>query len=146
VHSDFNEADGRISPNGEWLAYRANDTGRDEIYVQAFPTPGANGRPSGKWQISNNGASDMKWRADGRELYYESLDGRMMAVEIQADVKGVSAQMPRELFPIASDVGVLHSFDATPDGQRFLVLGTSRGAATETQLRVVTNWQAAVRR
>jgi hypothetical protein len=88
----------------------------------------------------------MKWRADGRELYYESLDGKMMAVEIQADLKGVSAQMSRELFPIASDVSVLHSFDATPDGQRFLVLGTSRGAAAETQLRVVSNWQAAVRR
>ena len=53
---------------------------------------------------------------------------------------------PRELFPLTSDVGVLHSFDATPDGQHFLVLGSSRGAAAETQLRVVTNWQAAVRR
>jgi eukaryotic-like serine/threonine-protein kinase len=146
VHADFNEAIGRISPNGEWLAYRSNDTGRDEIYVQAFPTPGANGRPNGKWQISNNGASDMKWRADGRELYYESLDGKMMAVDIQADLKGVSAQMPRELFPLTSDVGVLHSFDASPDGQRFLVLGTSRSTAAETQLRVITNWQAAVRR
>ena len=146
VSSDFNESSGRISPNGEWIAYQANDTGRDEIYVQAFPTPGANGRPNGRWQISNMGASDMKWRDDGRELYYESLDGRMMAVAIETDAKAVHAQAPRELFPMTSDITVLHSFDATPDGQRFLVLGTSRGSANGAQLRVVTNWQAAVRR
>jgi hypothetical protein len=79
-------------------------------------------------------------------LYYETLDGRMMAVEIEADVKGVSAQTPRELFPAAVDVSILHSFDATPDGQRFLILGTSRTAPSEAQLKVVTNWQAAVRR
>jgi eukaryotic-like serine/threonine-protein kinase len=146
VHSNFNESIGRISPNGEWLAYRSNDSGRDEIYIQAFPAPGANGRANGKWQISNNGASDMKWRHDGRELYYESLDGRLMAVELDAGPTGVSARMPRELFLMNSDVGVLHSFDATPDGQRFLVLGTSPTAATETQLRVITNWQAVVHR
>jgi serine/threonine protein kinase len=146
LHSDFNESSGRISPDGEWLAYQSNETGRDEIYVQAFPTPGANGQPNGRWQISNTGASDMKWRDDGRELYYESLDGRMMALAIQTDAKGVYAQAPRELFPMTSDVAVVHSFDATPDGQRFLVLGTPRGAGNGAQLRVVTNWQAVLQR
>jgi eukaryotic-like serine/threonine-protein kinase len=146
VHTSFNESIGRISPDGAWLAYRSDETGQPEIYIQAFPTPGANGRPLGKWQVSNSGASDMKWRDDGRELYYEAPDGKIMAVQVDVDASGVHPRAPRELFSSVSDVGSLHSFDATGDGARFLILqGPRAGVAGGLHLNVLSNWQASLR-
>jgi eukaryotic-like serine/threonine-protein kinase len=147
VHSSFNESMGRISPDGAWLAYRSDETGQPEFYIQAFPTPGANGRPLGKWQVSNSGASDLKWRDDGRELYYEAPDGKIMAVEIDVDASRVRIGTPRELFSGNSDVAGLHSFDATGDGMRFLILQAPRtGAAGGLHLNVLSNWQASLKR
>jgi Tol biopolymer transport system component len=146
VHSNFIVSIGRISPDGAWLAYRSDQSGRDEIYIQAFPSPGVNGRPSGTWQLSNNGGSDLKWRDDGRELYYETPDGKIMAVTLELDAKGVRAEAPRELFASASDVGGLHSFDATGDGTRFLILQGPRAAiAGGLHLDVLSNWQASLK-
>jgi Tol biopolymer transport system component len=147
VHTSFNESIGRISPDGAWLAYRSDETGQNEIYIQAFPTPGANGRPLGKWQVSNSGASDLKWRDDGRELYYEGPDTKIMAVQIEVDANGVHTRAPRELFSSSSDVVGLHSFDATGDGMRFLILqGPRAGVAGGLHLNVLSNWQAALKR
>jgi Tol biopolymer transport system component len=146
VHSTFNEAMGRIAPDSAWLAYRSDETGQNEIYIQAFPTPGANGRPLGKWQVSNSGASDLKWRDDGRELYYEAPDGKIMAAQIDVDASGIHTGAPRELFSSNSDVAGLHSFDATADGARFLILqGPRPGVAGEMRLNVLSNWPASLR-
>jgi Tol biopolymer transport system component len=145
VRTPFRANVGRFSPDGRWLAYKSNDTGRDEIYVQAFSGDAAAG-PGGKWQISNEGASDMSWRDDGRELYYEAQDGRVMAVALEAGREGVRAETPRELFAADLDTGVLHSFQATSDGQRFLLLLRPRTEGRTTPLTVVSNWQATLRR
>jgi Tol biopolymer transport system component len=146
VRTPFRDNVGRFSPDGRWLAYKTNDTGRDEIYVQAFSGDGAPAGPGGKWQISNGGASDMSWRDDGRELYYESLDGRVMAVALDVGGEGVRAESPRELFAADIDTGVLHSLQATGDGERFLLLLRPRSEGRGTPLTVISNWQAALRR
>ena len=110
---------GEISPDGRWVAYLSNDSGRSEIFVQAFP--GAKDAPTGRWQISNGGAQEVRWRSDGKEIYYES-DGKVMAVALQATPQGVRAETPRALFPADFRQGSTHEFDATADGQRFLMI------------------------
>jgi Tol biopolymer transport system component len=140
----FNENVGRFSPDGLWIAYQSNDTGRPEIYLQAFQAGATNGRHTARTQISNTGGSDMKWRDDGRELYYETLDGRIMAVEIQTGANGIRLETPRELFMADTVYGQLHSFDATGDGQRFLLLLNPRNQEP-TRLTVVTNWHTKLR-
>ncbi len=76
VRTNSNEPYGQFSPDGKWIAYQSNESGRDEVYVQPFPGPGA------KVRISTNGGAQMRWRRDGKELFYIALDGRLMAVPI----------------------------------------------------------------
>jgi Tol biopolymer transport system component/tRNA A-37 threonylcarbamoyl transferase component Bud32 len=142
VHTSYNEDNGRLSPDGLWLAYRSNATGPPEIYVEAFP-PGGPGRSTRQVQITNGGASDMKWRQDSRELYYESPDGHIMAVELRPGPDGVIPEMPRSLFSTEIDVPSLHSFDATRDGKQFFALLTPRIGDNATKLTIISNWQAA---
>jgi eukaryotic-like serine/threonine-protein kinase len=141
VKTQFQESTGAISPDGRWVAYSSNDSGRREIYVQAFP--GAGG-PKGRWQISKEGGYEVKWRGDGKELYYESTDGKMMAVAIQAGPQDVRPETSRVLFSADFPVVSLHTFDVTSDGQRFLLI-LARGGSTQ-RLTVVSNWQAALRK
>ncbi len=77
----FIETHGRFSPDGRWIAYLSDDQGRPEVYVQTFPASG------GKWQISANGGSQPWWRSDGKELYYLSADGKLMAVEVMRSAR-----------------------------------------------------------
>ncbi len=74
----FRELYPYFSPDGKWVAYQSNESGREEIYVQSFPVA------SGKFQVSNGGGADPSWRADGKEIYYRSADQKLMAVEIHA--------------------------------------------------------------
>ena len=140
VQDGFNKDVVRMSPNGVWFAYKSNETGRSEIYIQAFPVPGQSGGPTGKVQISNTGASDMSWRMDSRELYYETLDGNVMAVAINAGQRGIEPGTPRRLFAADIDTTALHSVDATADGSRFLVLMNARADDNPLRLSVISNW------
>src|SRR5262249_36739050 len=77
VQTNFDEDLAQFSPDGKWIAYQANESGRYEIYIQPFPDPGSH------TQVSTNGGAQARWRSDGKELFYIALDGRLMAVPIR---------------------------------------------------------------
>jgi eukaryotic-like serine/threonine-protein kinase len=149
--SDFNEAAGRISPDGHWIAYSSDESGRQEIYVRPLDisarteTSSANGTSvTGKWMVSKDGGSTPLWRGDGKELFYLSgVGGTAMAVEVETS--GVfQAGGPKALFKIPA--GVLF-WDVTPDGKRFLMAApTDTGAASQSPITVVLNWQAELKK
>jgi eukaryotic-like serine/threonine-protein kinase len=135
LRTPFNESVPRFSPDGRWLAYISNESGRYEIYVQPYPGPG------GKWQISTEGGTEPTWNPNGRELFYRSGD-KMMAVEI-ATQPSFSASKPRVLFEGRYEPSPATSpnYSVSPDGQRFLMLKSAeQEAAAPTQINVVLNW------
>ena len=147
-HSEFNEIWAKISPDGRWIAYHSDESGKDQIYVRPFDpslvsgSPSAGGTPlKGKWMVSKDGGTTAVWRRDGKELFYLSLDGAAMAVEVSTS--GVfQAGVPKVLFKVPG--GVLF-WDATPDGKRFLMAAPSSGSAPPP-FSVVLNWQAALKK
>jgi len=135
VHTEFQENQPRLSPDGRWLAYRSDESKRDEIYVVSFPQPG------GKWQISTEGGHAPVWSRDGRELYYYSLDNKIMAVEIKPSAPGSQLQYgaPKALFEVRiPSNGVNVGFEVGRDG-RFLVPALVEQQAS-TPMTVVLNW------
>ena len=139
LHTPFIEGQGRISPDGNWIAYVSDESGQFEIYVQAFPGPG------GKWQISTRGGFQPTWRADGRELYYIATDGRLMAVSINT-VAGFAAGVPAALFNTHLALSTATSqYAPSADGQRFLLI-TQEGNEALAPLTVVLNWNAEMKR
>jgi Tol biopolymer transport system component/predicted Ser/Thr protein kinase len=143
AESQFNEGAGRFSPDGKWLAYNSNETGTSQIYVQAFP-PSPSG-PRGKWQISQNGGQEMRWRGDGRELFWVTSEGKMWAADIETGPRGVHSGTPRELFTAPIYTATAGCFDVTPDGQRFLLLLFASQGEGSIRLNVVSNWQAGLK-
>jgi serine/threonine protein kinase len=137
LNSQFNESEGSFSPDGRWVAYVSDESGRDEVYVQAFPLSGA------KFQISTGGGSEPNWRKDGTELYYLAADRNLMAVPVKSGAT-LEAGVPKPLFPIAV-TAQRHSFAVANDGQRFLVSASAGGEKT-VPITVVLNWQAALKR
>jgi Tol biopolymer transport system component len=109
--SPFSVSSAEVSKDGRWLAYSSNASGRSEIYLQPFQSPG------GKWQLSTGGGTSVRWRADGRELFYVSR-GRMMAVRLATTGPTLEVSPPALLF----DGPFSDSFDVTPDGERFLMI------------------------
>jgi len=135
LRTPFTEGAPRFSPDGRWLAYVSNESGRNEIYVQAYPGP------SGKWQISTDGAAEPLWNRNGRELFYRS-GGKMMAVDI-ATQPSFAAGKPRMLFegPYVPTPATIPNYDVSLDGQRFLMLKpVEQAQAAPTQIDVVLNW------
>ena len=124
LQSPANEIQGRIAPDGSWIAYVSDETGQWEVYVQPFPLTGAN-----KWQISVNGGSQPTWRRDGQELFFLGADRRIMAVSVKTSGT-FSHAPPQALF----DTRMRPTFTpfpfnyATTDGQRFLVNSMPEGA------------------
>jgi Tol biopolymer transport system component/predicted Ser/Thr protein kinase len=137
LQTQFNESEGSFSPDGRWVAYVSDESGRNEIYVQAFPLSGA------KWQISTRGGSEPSWRKDGTELFYLAADRNLMAVPIQLGA-AFEAGVPKSLFPIAV-TQQRHSFAVANDGQRFLVSASPGGERT-VPMTVVLNWQAGLKK
>jgi eukaryotic-like serine/threonine-protein kinase len=126
----------QFSPDGRWMAYASNETGSMEIYVSPFPSV------NGKWQVSSAGGQEPRWRQDGKELFYLSAEGKMMAAAVTWGTS-FEAGSPVALFqtyprqPVsASDV---FSYDVSGDGQRFLIL-SKVDEANPAPLSVLLNW------
>ncbi len=130
----------RLSPDGRWLAYDSDESGRLEVYVQPYPGPG------GKWLISTEGGTQPVWNPNGRQLFYRNGD-KMMAVEITMQ-PGFAAGKPRVLFEgqYGPSVATFPNYDVTPDGQRFLMLKAAEAEQAPTQINVVLNWFEELRR
>jgi Tol biopolymer transport system component len=118
LRGEASEEQTQISPDGRWFAYTSNESGRDEIYVQSFPTP------AGKWQVSVAGGGDPRWRHDGKELFFIGDDRRLMAANVTAG-EAFKSSVPVPIF----DTGMKpqwgaarNLYDVSPDGQRFLFM------------------------
>jgi len=135
----FRETDASFSPDGKFIVYTSNESGRNEIYVQSYPGPGR------KWQISTSGGNDGHWRSDGKELYFRSLEQKLMAVDIQPGTT-FQAGIPRALFQGQFAAGAASTkYMPDPSGQKFLVVAPmSRDALSPTT--IVLNWFAAIGR
>jgi Tol biopolymer transport system component len=135
LKTQFAEALPVFSPDGRFLAYQSNESGRNEIYVQSFPGPG------GKWQISAAGGVEPRWRADGKELYYRAPDQKVMAVEVQTG-GGFTPGVPQPLFLGRFDAAnARNRYLPTADGRRFLTVAPL-GRESMTPTTVVLNWNA----
>jgi eukaryotic-like serine/threonine-protein kinase len=140
LRREFLELQARFSPDGRWVAYTSNETGRSEVYVQGFPTP------SGKWQVSTEGGEDPRWRRDGKELFYLAAYERLMVVEVKT-APTFQRGIPRALLQtqFAELFGDLSHYVVSKDGQRFLV-NTKVGESSSSLITVVLNWTAELRR
>jgi Tol biopolymer transport system component len=84
--TEYNEMDGRFSPDMRWVAYVSDESGSNEIYVRSFSQgSGESSATGGKWQVSVGGGTGPRWRRDGKELYYRTPNGKVMAVAVAAD-------------------------------------------------------------
>jgi Tol biopolymer transport system component len=129
--TEFNEGGAMFSPDGRWLAYVSDESGRNEVYAQEYPGPG------GKWQVSNQGGVEPVWSRDGRELFYRN-GTQMMVVEVEPGETFVAGE-PRLLFEgdfVAS--GRTANYDVSPDGQHF-VMALRQGEGAR-KLNVIVNW------
>jgi hypothetical protein len=130
---------GRISPDGKFIAFTSRESDRDEIYVQ--PIPPATAPPI---RVSVNGGVSPRWRHDGKELFFVSPDAEMMAVDIRLDPV-FSRGVPHRLFQLKSaDPPDLAGYDVRGDGQRFLIFMRQRGTP-DAPITVVVNWWAELR-
>jgi len=128
-----------FSPDGRWLAYQSNESGKSEIYVQAYPDPGR------KWQISTDGGIEPVWSADGKELFYVSGDRRLMRVEVKIGA-AFDAGIPEALFPMPIAPQIARNrYLVSADSQRFLVVAPA-GEGLSTPMTAVLGWDAALRR
>jgi len=130
----------RFAPNHDqhWLAYSSNESGRFEIYIQSFPTKGE------KLTVSDQGGGTPFWGPGGNELFYVSLDNKVMKVEVTYGTKSVSTTKPTELFALpVNNRRTSGATVETSDGQRFLIL--SPVAPANRPLKIITNWPALLR-
>lgn len=132
---------GLFSPDGKWIAYTSNETGEFEVYVQPFPASGE------KWKVSAHGGGQPRWRRDGKEMFYRTADGKMMAVPLKAQ-SSFEAGAPRMLFqtsadPLFPNLGI--PYDVTADGQRFLI-NAAIDESRASPITVITNWTAGLKR
>ncbi len=137
------EFEGQFSPDGRWMSYTTDESGRLEVNVQPIPPTGA------KWQVSTAGGTQARWRRDGKELFYIAADGKLMAVPVKTS-PSFQAGSPQELFPgapIASTTGA-GQFYYTPskDGQRFLMNIPAEGSTAQPPINVVLNWQSELKK
>lgn len=124
----------QFSPDKRWIAYNANDSGRFEVYVTAFPSTGE------RWQISDDGGVQPVWRHDGRELYYLGLDG-VLKVTARKTGDGPPFSPPTNLFDtgLASPSSDVEQYSASADGQRFLILKPLNDTVRNS-VGVILNW------
>lgn len=141
LKTSFEERDGQFSPDGKWVAYQSNESGRPEIYAQPFPGPGR------KFQISTNGGAQPRWNENGKEIFYVSLDSKMMAavMKLSPDGRSLETGTPEVLFPLRIAGGPVPAINSqqqyavSSDGQQFLV-NLARDEGPTSPITLILNW------
>jgi Tol biopolymer transport system component len=126
-----------LSPDGKWLAFQSDESGRTEVYVQLFEFAASGTRK--RWLISSGGGSLPRWRADGAEIFYTTSGGRMMAVSVHPAGGDLQFETAHMLFQTRPIPGSWNLYDVSPDGQRFLV-SLPLEWSSAAPITVVTNW------
>lgn len=136
LETPADERGARFSPDGRWIAYTSDESGRDEVYVVPFAKSG------GKWQISTGGGSDPVWRRDGKELFYLAEDKTVMSASLQVTGSSLDISGVHSLFSPGptSHPGLV--YDVSADGQRFIV--DLLKDQEPSPFTVVVNWTAAL--
>ena len=141
ANTEFGESAGQFSPDTHWIAYASDESGRSEIYVQPFPVPAGGGS---KTSVSRDGGNQPRWRRDGKELFYLSFDGKLMAVDV-TEGRVFKVGTPKPLFqaPATSIQSRTArngwAWDVISDGQRFLFDAVKTSSES---LTAVLNWTA----
>ena len=135
LQTRYSESSASFSPDGRWVAYESDESGRKEIYVQGFP------ERRGKWPVSAEGGRTAAWRADGKELYWVGQDDTLMAASVELQAAGVRVLRTEALFRLpASDEPF---YQPSREGRRFLVYEPEGARALQDRPMVVQlNWAA----
>jgi roadblock/LC7 domain-containing protein len=143
LQTRFNESAAQFSPDGRWVAYTSNESGRSEVYVREF-TPSANSAEAGgKWIVSTDGGYLPGWRADGKEIYYSAGNGQNIMMSLSVDTShSFHAGIPRQLFQLP---GGTVGGSPTPDLKRWLS-ATPVEERTPQSFTVVLNWTAGLKK
>jgi Tol biopolymer transport system component len=138
LQTPFNESFAEFSPEGNWVVYVSNESGRSEIYALPFSGKG------GKRQISSGGGSYPHWRRDGKEIFYVTQNGDLMAADVSLRNEVLEVGRVRKLFG-GVVTGRGYTYDVTADGQRFIVV-EDQGAKEVPPLTLLQNWTAALKK
>ena len=133
VQTTFTEHAPALSPDGRWLAYSSDETGRFEVYVQPFPGPGP------RRLVSRAGGSEPVWARSGKELFFREPADKMMVASI---LDGVAHVAPQKLFELPHWTGQMFrtNYDVAPDGEQFVVIRSLAPEPTARRIHVVLNW------
>jgi Tol biopolymer transport system component len=137
LESPFVESDARFSPDGRFIAYTSNESGRNEIYVRPYP------RASGQWKVSTDGGEEPRWRGDGRELFYVTPDERLEVVSVSM-TPTFEPGVPQTVFELQLGPARNSRYDVTRDGQRFLV--SVQEDDSIAPITITVNWLALLER
>jgi eukaryotic-like serine/threonine-protein kinase len=143
VATKADETFGQFSPDGKWIAYSSDETGRREVYVQGFAPDKIPATAVGKWTISTAGGDKPRWSADGKELFYIALDRKMMAVPVKL-TPTFEPGVPVSLFE--TNVTAFNPYDVSPDGRFLLNTLSGSAAPTASPVTIVLNWQSGLKR
>jgi hypothetical protein len=151
--TQFNEGLAQFSPDGRWVAYTSNEsgTGTNDIFVRPF-SPDASGGAGAKWPVSKGGGFSPRWRPDGKQLFYATINPDLMAVDIDTS-RGFQAGTPRRLFAtppplfnVSANGGLFPTgWDIAPDGKKFLFV-TPTSAGRPDSFTVELNWEAGMKK
>jgi Tol biopolymer transport system component len=137
----FKKGEARFSPDGKWVAYESNESGATELYVASFP------KFDNRRQLTAHGGRSPRWRANGREVFYLTPDGRLMAVDVKTS-PSITFGVPHVLFqtPLGNAYSPFDLYAVTRDGQRFLFPVAQRENALPRPITVVLNWTAGLKK